>query len=396
MHILDGFATVFDALDQILKIIRASDGRADAAKKIMSRYKLDEEQTDAILELRLYRLARLEILVIQNELKEKKKRSAEIKKLLGESGSRGIWGIVRAELESLRETYSKAGKRRTIIEEIGEEQEFSEEELIVAEDNNVLLTRDGWVKRQREIKDPAGTRLREGDQVLACIAGSTKATVVFFSSFGTAYSARIVDIPATTGYGEPIQKLFKMKDGESIVQMLSLDPRLTGSLAGDEKHYPETYGFAASSDGYALTFGLEPFLEPSTRSGRRYARVSEGATIVGMDAVRGEETVMAVSRKRRALLCAVEEINYLAGPGKGVMLMKLADDDQLLAAKAARDDKDAIVAKTSMGGEQRISPSRYEKTGRGGKGREVISRGTLTEIVLEPPPAPPTFEGETK
>jgi DNA gyrase subunit A len=392
MHILEGFATVFDALDQILKIIRASDGRADAAKKIMSRYKLDQEQTDAILELRLYRLARLEILVIQNELKEKKKRSAEIKKLLGESGSRGIWGIVRGELESLREMYAKAGKRRTVIEEIGEEQEFSEEELIVAEDNNVLLTRDGWVKRQREIKDPAGTRLREGDQVLACIAGSTKATVVFFSSFGTAYSARIVDIPATTGYGEPIQKLFKMKDGESIVQMLSLDPRLTGSLAGDEKHYPETYGFAASSDGYALTFGLEPFLEPSTRSGRRYARVGEGATIVGMDAVQGEETVMAVSRKRRALLCGVEEINYLAGPGKGVMLMKLADDDQLLAARAAREDKDAIVAKTSMGGEQRISPSRYEKTGRGGKGREVISRGTLTEIVIEPPPPPPTFE----
>jgi DNA gyrase subunit A len=394
MHILEGFATVFDALDQILKIIRASDGRADAAKKIMSRYKLDQEQTDAILELRLYRLARLEILVIQNELKEKKKRSAEIKKLLGESGSRGIWGIVRGELESLRETYSKAGRRRTVIEEIGEEQEFSEEELIVAEDNHVLLTRDGWVKRQREIKDPAGTRLREGDQVLACIAGSTKATVVFFSSFGTAYSARIVDVPATTGYGEPIQKLFKMKDGESIVQMLSLDPRLTGSLAGDEKHYPETYGFAASSDGYALTFGLEPFLEPSTRSGRRYARVSEGATIVGMDAVHGDETVMTVSRKRRALLCAVEEINYLAGPGKGVMLMKLADDDQLLAAKAARDDKDAIVAKTSMGGEQRISPSRYEKTGRGGKGREVISRGTLTEIVIEPPAPAPTFEGD--
>jgi DNA gyrase subunit A len=393
MHILEGFATVFDALDQILKIIRASDGRADAAKKIMSRYKLDQEQTDAILELRLYRLARLEILVIQNELKEKKKRSAEIKKLLGESGSRGIWGIVRGELESLRDMYSKAGKRRTLIEEIGEEQEFSEEELIVAEDNHVLLTRDGWVKRQREIKDPAGTRLREGDQVLACIAGSTKATVVFFSSFGTAYSARIVDVPATTGYGEPIQKLFKLKDGESIVQMLSLDPRLTGSLAGDEKHYPETYGFAASSDGYALTFGLEPFVEPSTRSGRRYARVSEGSTIVGMDAVHGEETVMAVSRKRRALLCAVEEINYLAGPGKGVMLMKLADDDQLLAAKAARDDKDAIIAKTSMGGEQRISPSRYEKTGRGGKGREVISRGALTEVVIEPPPPPPTFEG---
>jgi len=395
MHILEGFVTVFDALDQILKIIRASDGKADAAKKIMARYKLDAEQTDAILELRLYRLARLEILVLEEELKAKKKRASEIKKLLGEQGSRGIWQMVRSELDGATQAYGKAGKRRTLIEAVSEEPEFSEEDLIVAEDNHVLLTRDGWVKRQREIKDPGATRLREGDQVLSVIAGSTKASVVFFSSFGTAYTSRIVDVPATTGYGEPIQKLFKMKDGESIVGMASLDPRLTGSLAGDEEHYPETFAVAASSDGNALTFGLEPFLEPSTRSGRRYARVGEGATIVGVDLVHGDETVMAVTRKRRALLCEVSEINYLAGPGKGVLLIKLADDDTVLAMKVARSDQDALVVKTSMGGEQRITPGRYEKTSRGGKGREVISRGMLTEVVAEPPPPPAPFESQS-
>jgi DNA gyrase subunit A len=393
MHILDGFVTVFDALDQILKIIRASDGKADAAKKIMAKFKLDDEQTDAILELRLYRLAKLEILVLEEELKNKKKRAGEIKKLLGEAGSKGIWGIVRGELDGLAQAYGKAGKRRTLIEAVGEEPEFSEEDLIVAEDNHVLLTRDGWVKRQKEIKDPAATRLREGDQVLAVVAGSTKASVVFFSSFGTAYTSRIVDVPATTGYGEPIQKLFKMKDGEAIVAMASLDPRVTGSLAGDEEHYPETYAVAASSDGYALTFGLEPLVEPSTRSGRKYARLGEGATIVGADLVHGEETIIAVTKKRRALLCGVDEINYLSGAGKGVLLVKLADDDALLAMKAAKDDKDTITVKTSMGGEQRINTARYEKTGRGGKGREVISRGTLTEVVTETPGAPSPLDG---
>ena len=395
MHILEGFVTIFDALDAILKLIRASEGKADAAKKMMAKYKLDEEQTDAILELRLYRLARLEILVLEEELKGKKKRAGEIKKLLGEEGSRGIWAMVRVELDALGQGYGKAGKRRTLIEEIGDEPEFSDEELIVAEDNHVLLTKDGWVKRQKEIKDPSATRLREGDSVLSIIAGSTRASVVFFSSLGTAYTSRIVDVPATTGYGEPIQKLFKMKDGEAIVAMASLDPRLTGSLAGDEEHYPETYAVAASSDGSALTFGLEPFVEPSTRTGRRFARLGEGATIVGVDLAHGEETVIAVSKKRRALLCGVSEINYLAGAGKGVLLMKLADDDALLAMKAAKDDKDTIVVKTSLGGEQRINTARYEKTGRGGKGREIISRGTLTEVVLEPPAAPPPFDAGT-
>jgi DNA gyrase subunit A len=392
MHILQGFAIVFDALDQILKIIRASEGKADAAKKIMGRFKLDDEQTDAVLELRLYRLARLEILVIEEELKNKKKRAGEIKKLLGEAGSKGIWGIVRGELVSLGDAYGKAGKRRTLIEAIGEEPEFSEEDLIIAEDNHVLLTRDGWVKRQKEIKDPAATRLREGDNVLAVVAGSTKATVVFFSSFGTAYTCRLVDFPATTGYGEPIQKLFKTKDGETIVAMASLDPRLTGSLAGDEEHYPVTFAVAASSDGYALAFGLEPFLEPSTRSGRKYARLGEGATITNVEIVGGDETIIAVTEKRRALLCKVEEISFLAGPGKGVILVKLAEGDRLLAMKAAKDDKDTLTVKTSMGGEQRINTARFEKTGRGGKGREVVSRGTLTEVVFEPPSAPAPFD----
>jgi DNA gyrase subunit A len=397
MHILQGFATVFDALDQILKIVRASDGKADAAKKIMAKFKLDAEQTDAILELRIYRLARLEILVIQEELKAKKKRASEIKKLLAEQGSKGIWGIVRSELETLGGSFGKLGKRRTIIEEVGEEATFSEEELIVAEDNHVLLTRDGWVKRQREIKDPGATRLREGDQVLGVVAGSTKATVVFFSSYGAAYTCRIADVPATTGsgYGDPIQKLFKLKDGESIVAVASLDPRVTGPVSGDADKRPKTYAVAASSDGNALTFSIETFVEPSTRSGRRFAKTSEGSAIVGVEIVHGKETVIAVSKKRRALLCTVEEINFLSGPGKGVQLMKLADDDALLAMKVARDDRDTLVVKTSMGGEQRINTARYEKTSRGGKGREVISRGTLTEVILEAPAAPPPFEAST-
>ena len=395
MHILDGFAAVFDALDVILKIIRASDGKADAAKKIMARFKLDDEQTDAILELRLYRLARLEILVIQEELNAKKKRAGQIKKLLAEEGAKGIWGIVREELGALAVGFGPAGKRRTVIETVGEERMFSEEELIVAEDNHVLITRDGWVKRQREIKDPAATRLREGDQVLAVVAGSTKASVVFFSNYGTAYTSRIVDVPATTGYGEPIQKLYKMKDGESIIAMASLDPRVTGKLSGDEEHYPETYALAASSDGNGLTFGLEAFVEPSTRSGRRYARLSDGASIVGVEIVHGDETVIAVSKKRRALLCAVSEVKFLAAAGKGVLLMKLAEDDALLAILAAQGDRDTLVVKTSLGGEQRINTGRYKKTGRGGKGHEVITRGAFTEIVLEPPPAPPPLTSAT-
>src|ERR1700731_35632 len=82
IHILEGFETVFDALDEIIRMIRKSDGKADAAEKVMKRFELDAEQTDAVLEVKIYRLARLEILIIRNELEEKRKRARQINTLL--------------------------------------------------------------------------------------------------------------------------------------------------------------------------------------------------------------------------------------------------------------------------------------------------------------------------
>ena len=392
IHILEGFEKIFDALDQILKIIRASEGKADAAQKIMVKFKLDEEQTDAILELKLYRLARLEILVIQKELKDRRKRSREIRGLLDEEESKGRWGIVRQELSDLLARLGKVGKRRTQIQELGEEQEFSEEELIVAEDAYVVVTADGWVKRQKEVKDLTTTRLREGDAVLACELGSTRSSIVFLSNFGSAYSCRIIDVPATTGYGEPIQKLFKLKDGERIVAALSLDPRVIGDIAEREGKRPKVYGVAATSDGYSLSFGLSAFVEPSTRSGRRYAKPAEGAEVVGAAKASGKEIAICATQKRRALLAPVEEISYLSGPGKGVVLIKLDDQDRVVGFIVARDDRDTLVLEGSQGGEQRVNTAKYKPTGRGGKGHEIIKRGSLVRAIPSLPEIPPGFE----
>ena len=388
IHILNGFVKVFDALDQIIKLIRSSDGKSDAAQKIMKQFHLDADQTEAILELKLYRLAKLEILVIQEELKNKRHRAKEIRKLLAEdikdTSTSGRWKIVEDELRQLLKDYGDRNKRRTVIESDGDEPEYSAEDFIIAEDNHVLITKDGWVKRQKEIRDPSSTRLREGDSVLACEAGSTRSTIVFFSNYGTAYTSRIIDIPATTGYGEPIQKLFKLKDGERIVAMYSLDARASGNIqedASNPEYAPPTHAIAASSRGYSLRFGLHTFVEPSTRMGRRYARPAKGSEIVRVEKIHGDETIIAVSKQRRALLCHAEEVNYLSGPGRGVILIKLAKDDVLLDIKAAIDDSDSLVVRSSMGGEQKLNGNRYESTGRGGKGREIIKRGQIVEVV---------------
>jgi len=386
IHILEGFEKVFDALDDILKMIRKSDGKADAAQQIMRKYALDAEQTDAILELKLYRLARLEILIIRKELEEKRKRARQIGGLLKNEEAR--WAIVREEIEAIQKQYGDA--RRTKISSDEGEAEYTAEDFIVEEDNVVIVSRDGWVKRQKEVKDISTQRLREGDQVLAVLQGSTRATAVFFSNFGVGYTARIADVPASTGYGEPIQRLFKLKDGERIVGALSLDPRVAGEIAPKkEGAEPKVQAVGVTSDGYAMRFSLEPLVEPSTRAGRRFARTGEGAEVVGVARLTGGEVLIAATREARGLLAKAEEVNFLSGPGRGVILIKLsAKTDRVLGFIASTGDRDLLTVETSRGAEQTISTAKYEVTGRGGKGRELLQRGQFTRVIWATPEAP--------
>jgi DNA gyrase subunit A len=239
------------------------------------------------------------------------------------------------------------------------------------------------VKRQKEVKDLSTTRLREGDLVLAAIQGSTRATMAFFSNFGVAYTSRIIDVPASTGYGEPIQKLFKLKDGERIVAALSLDPRVSGDIATKKEGVPPpVHAVAVTSDGYSLRFSLEAFVEASTRSGRRFARPSSGFEVVGVEKVIGKEIIIAATREAHAMLTRVDEINYLSGPGKGVILVKLASkEDAVLGFRTATGDRDLLRVETSRGAELTISLGKYDPTGRGGKGRELLQRGQFTRVL---------------
>ena len=166
IHILEGFERAFGALDAIITLIRASDGKADAAAKIVQLFPLDAEQTDAILELKIYRLARLEIRRIREELAAKRERAAEIGTLLHDEDRR--WSIVRDEIDYVRCRHGDraTNPRRTIIDGAVEDVAFSADDFIVDEDAIVLVSADGWIKRQKEVRDLSSTRLREGDALL--------------------------------------------------------------------------------------------------------------------------------------------------------------------------------------------------------------------------------------
>ncbi len=373
LHILEGFEKVYDALDEMIRIIRKSEGKADAAEKLIKRFTLSDEQADAILEMKVYRLARLEILVIQQEAKEKRGEQKRLKELLDSDKLR--WNVVRDELKEIGAKYGD--KRRTRIGGAGSEEiEYSEDAFIADEDAHVVLTRDGWIKRVREIKDPAQTRVREGDEVMALLAGSLKANLVLFSNFGTAYVTRFNDIPASTGYGDPVQKLFKLDDQERMIYALSLDKRL-----------PQIASLLAVSKlGLGLRFALEAHAEISTRAGRRFAKPAEGDELFGISPCDADQLLGVVSEQGHALVCAVSEINELSGPGRGVAVIKLDDDDRVVAFKCAdekRGDWQSIPLESEKGKKVQVEIRKGELVARGGRGRELVRRDKVHPVSKE-------------
>ncbi|MEL7368518.1 MAG: DNA topoisomerase (ATP-hydrolyzing) [Myxococcota bacterium] len=391
LHILEGFERIFDALDEIIKIIRRSNDKADAANKIMKRFDLDELQTDAILELKLYRLAKLQILVVQKEAEEKRKAQKRLQALL--RSPKKMWGLVRTEIQDIKTQF--ADKRRTRILTQDEEPEFSETDFIIDEDATVIVSARGWIKRQQTVRDLSSTRIKDGDRVLACQAGSTRASIGFFSSKGHCYVSRIAEVPASTGYGDPVQKLFKFDDKEALVGVASFDPRSI-ALAEDEEVYEDgtptpPYGVAVTKMGYAMRFSLWPHREPSNRSGRKFCRLKADDAVVSVFIQHEEEEegyVIAVTDDGHAIAVALEEIPVLAGPGRGNMLIKVAESAEVLtAALVPKKRTGSVVVRTDKGKKYELFADGL-LANRGGRGKAVVKRArfaTVDHPVLEVP-----------
>ena len=375
IHILEGFAKIYDALDEVIRIIRRSEGKADAAQKLMKRFELDEEQVDAILELKLYRLARLEILMIQEELARKQKEAKRLDALLKSDAKR--WTLVKDELSAIAAGYGD--KRKTKISVSADEPEFDPNAYIVDEDANVVVTRDGWVKRVKELKDASSTRVREGDAVVDVLAGNTKSPIAFFTNFGSAYVCKIVDIPASTGYGDPVQKLFKFKDGERVVWTLSLDPRV--------KPAQENL-LAISKNGFGLRFALAPHTEVSTRAGRRFAKVADGDEIVGVRPAADDSILCVATSDSHALVCDAAEVNILANPGRGVTVIKTEADVQVVGFTV----DEPLVLESDKGKTEEVRPLKKDRVPRGSKGRQVFPRKERVARIVTAPPSVPQLQ----
>ena len=386
LHLLAGFAAIFRDLDKALKLIRSSKSRKEAHEKLQKYFKLDDEQTNAILEIPLYRLVAMEMEQILQEQKERLKEKKRIQSIL--TSPKKIWSEVREELEEIKKKHSD--KRLTQIKII-ESIEYNAEDFIEHEEVHIILSQNGWVRKLKNLSDPSGLKFKENDQLLGILQTNTRNLIALFTSFGIVYVSKVYNLPYTrSGFGEPVQSLFKFGDGEKVVSMLTLSAPGEGLdtpeqsegqttmdfLKSDKSGGNNTEFIVVSANGFGFRFRLSNLAE-TTRSGRKIMSLKNDDSMIGFAPVTHSHVFLA-TEKGKAVVIATDQITQLAGSGKGVTLMKPGESNVVGFKLVNLKDKITIVF--DSGNDKEITVKSVRLCNRGSQGVIISKRKTILKI----------------
>ena len=303
LHILEGLLIAYLNIDEVIRIIRTEDKPKEA---LMKSFKLTDLQADAILDLRLRQLARLEETKIRGEQEELDAERADLEKTI-KSKAR-LKTLIRKELTADAETYGD--DRRSAIVEREEAQAFKEKDLISTEPVTVVLSEKGWIKAAKGHEVNAGElNYRSGDSFLQAMPGRSNQDAVFLDSTGRAYTAAIHTLPSARGQGEPLTGRFNPPDGATF----------TGVALGEKEAQ-----FVVSSDaGYGFIVTLSDMVTKN-KAGKSLLSVPKGGIVNQPSAVVDEkhEYIAAFSNEGRLLIFPVADLPKL-GRGKGVKIMNI-------------------------------------------------------------------------
>ncbi len=329
LHILDGLLVAYLNIDEVIRIIREED---EPKPVLMKRFKLSDLQAEAILNLRLRHLARLEEFRIKGEQEELQQERDLLEKTL-KSAAR-LKTLIKKEILEDAEAYGDA--RRTDIVEREAAQALDETQLVASEPVTVVLSRAGYARAAKghEI-DPMALSYRSNDGYLASAQGRSNQLAMFLDSTGRVYSVIAGTLPSARGQGEPLSSRFKPPDGAAFC----------GAMIGDND---QKY-LLASDAGYGFVATLED-LASRNKAGKAVLRVPAGGKAVVPAAVpKGKECLIAaVSSIGRLLLFEMDELPELA-KGKGNKLINIpgpkykSGDEKMIAATVVPEDGDLEV-----------------------------------------------------
>jgi DNA gyrase subunit A len=356
LHILRGYLKTLKDLDKAIAIIRKSKTRDEARKGLMAHFKLDEIQANAILDLRLAALVAMELHNIKLEAAELEASREMIEEILKSKAK--IKGLVKKELGDVKKEFGD--KRRTVISGAAEDEEVvTADSFVEHEKCYVILSRNGWVRRIKSEPNESQLRFKDGDSLLKIIPADTSEHVGFFTSAGKVYVVRAYDLTATTGFGDPVQSIFKFGDGERIISAWHFPHIKAGTEAEGEF-------LAVMEGGNGFRFSKSSVVE-TTKAGRKYASVREGDAV--LDVITLDRKLVYVAHDGgKGILFKTADVPLLTGPGAGVRLIKLHEGERVFGVKNV-DKGDTLTFVFSSGKDDTAKVSGMEIGERAGAGR---------------------------
>ncbi len=365
-HILLGLSKALDHIEEVIKIIRASKSVEDAKANLMKRFKFSDLQANAILEMRLQKLAGLERKKVEDELKEVQALIEELKTLL--ASAKKMLAVVKTELIAAREKYGD-DRRTKVIK--GGAKILSVEDMIADEENALVLTSGGYIKRtnpdeyKKQKRGGVGVvdlDTKEEDFVTHFLTASTHSDLLFFTDKGKAYQIKMYDIPEgkRATKGKSIMNFISLSDDEKITSILPMSKEaknIEGAL------------LMVTEQGTAKKVDAKSFHDVRS-SGIIAIKLATGDKLVSVSLVIKGDDATIVTKDGQSIRFKESDIREMGRGAAGVRGIKLSKGDKVVGAHEIKKEwKDAHLLVISANGYgKRTELSEYKVQGRGGSG----------------------------
>ena len=363
-HILEGYLLALDHIDEVIQIIRSSQTDAEASARLIDRFGFTQEQTNAILEMKLRRLTGLERDKIEEELAGLRRAIAYYEDLLAHEEK--ILGVIKEEMREIEKKY--ADKRRTEI--AAAEKDLDVEDLIADEDMVVTITHTGYVKRipvatyrsqKRGGKGVSGVNLKEDDVIAEMFIASTHEYVLFFSNRGKVYRLKVHELPIGTrqARGTAIVNLLPFEEGEKIASVISC------------REFPENeFLLFATKQGMVKKTVMSAY-NRSRRDGIIAINLKAGDDLLDVRRVREGDKIIMATTAGKAIMFEEEQVRATGRDTSGVRGITMKDGAEVLGMEITNGKGELFVI-TERGFGKRTPVADYPCQNRGGQGVYTI------------------------
>jgi len=368
-HILDGLLIALDNLDEVVRIIRASNNREEAKISLVERFEFSELQVNAILEMRLYQLTGLERDKIENEYRQLVERIEYLEGLLANPDR--IYGLIKDDLNAIKEratTGRKRDERRSDIVQV--EGEFNIEDLIADEPCVVTLSHRGYIKRvpltiykeqRRGGKGITGASIKDEDFLTTVFVAETHDTLLFFTNYGRVFAERAFEIPEAprTSFGKPIVNLLQCQEGEKVAQLLP--------IRAFEENVDVMF---ATERGTVKKTALVDY-KNINRNGIRAININDDDRLIMVRLTHEGDDILMITAKGKAMRFSESDVRRMGRTATGVRGIRLIGDDVVRSLDVVDDDATLVIA-TENGYGKRTEFNTFTRHRRGGQGMIAI------------------------